>query len=290
MDKKVQFYSDGLELQGIVYYPENYNEENSYPAIVMCHGFAGVKELLLPNFADLFSKKGFIVLTFDYRGFGESQGNKGVIIPDEQIRDIRAAITYVSTLKEVNQEKIALWGTSLGGANALIATALDDRVKSLAVQITFANGERNNTAGMTQDEKDKFKKSLYKAWANGVVKNRGIRLPLKKVLSDAQSKEFFNTHIDKFPEAMSETVPFTTTLHINELKPEEYFDKIKVPVLITGAANDTVNLPSESEEVYNRLGEIDKEIQMVEAGHYDIYYGDKLNLVADKQSEWFQKI
>lgn len=288
MTKDITFYSDDLELKGHLYYPKDYKEDETYPVIVMCHGFAGVKELLLPNFANNFSNEGFFVFTFDYRGFGESEGNRGVIIPSEQVRDIRSAITYISSLKEVDSSKISLWGTSLGGANALVATALDERVKSLAVQITFANGERNNTKGMTPDEKDKFQQMLIKAWTNSVTKNRVMKLPLKRVLSDSQSKKFFDTHIEKFPEALAETVPFTTTLYINEHKPEEYFNKIKVPVLVTGASNDIVNQPSESHEIYNRLGDIKKEIQMVEADHYDIYYGENLELVSNKQAQWFK--
>lgn len=290
MAKSVTFYSDNLELKGLVYYPDNLDETKVYPTVVLCHGFAGVKELLLPNFAKKFAEEGFIAFTFDYRGFGESEGNKGVIIPNEQVRDIRNAITFISSQKEVDSEKIALWGTSLGGANALVATALDNRVKNLTVQITFANGERNNTSGMNEDEKHKLKQTLYKAWTNGVTKNRVMKLPLKRVLSDEQSKKFFDSHIEEFPEALSETVPFTTTLLINEYKPEEYFDKIQVPVLVVGASNDIVNLPSESKEIYEKLGNVEKDLIMVDADHYDIYYGENLNTVAGKQIEWLKKM
>lgn len=288
MINKTQFYSDGKLLKANIYYPENYNEEEIYSAIILCHGFAGVKELLLPNFAKNFAKEGFIVLTFDYRGFGESEGDRGVIIPNEQISDIRNAITYLSSLKEVDSEKIALWGTSLGGANALVTAAQDKRVKRLAVQITFANGYRNNTSHLNDQERDKLDIMLNKAWTNQVVKNRVMKLPLKKVLNDKQSVEFFNTHIEEFPEALSETIPLTTTLLINGFKPEEYFNKIDIPVHVVSATKDIVNLPSESKEIFNRLPDVKKELLEVDATHYDIYYGENLNKVSKAQAEWFK--
>lgn len=290
MIKNIEFYSDGNLLKGHIYYPANFSEGNEYPAIILCHGFAGVKELLLPNFANNFAKEGFLVFTFDYRGFGESEGDRGVIIPNEQVSDIRNAITYVSSLKEVDSDKIALWGTSLGGANALVATAKDSRIKSLAVQITFANGERNNTSDLSNEEKQNLNTMLHKSWTNQVTRNRYTKLPLKKVLHDEQSIEFFNSHIEKFPEAMAAKIPLTTTLLINEFKPEEYFHKIDVPVHVVCAEKDIVNLPSEAKEIYNRLSVDKKELLNVDATHYDIYYGDNLKTVSKAQANWFKNM
>lgn len=290
MVKNIEFYSDGKLLKGQIYYPEDFKEGDKLPGVVLCHGFAGVKELLLPNFADNFASNGFIALTFDYRGFGGSEGDRGIIIPNEQISDIRNAITFFSSLSDVDSDKIALWGTSLGGANALVATAQDKRVKSLSVQITFCNGERNNTSSMSEDEKTKLNTMLNKAWTNSVTKNRAMMLPLKKVLHDEQSKEFFDSHIEQFPEALAAKVPLTTTLLINEHKPEEHFHKISVPVLVVGAEKDIVNLPSEALEIYNRLPVEEKELLMVDATHYDIYYGSNLEKVSGAQADWFKRM
>lgn len=290
MVKNVEFYSDGRSLKGNIYYPENFNIESCYPTVVLCHGFAGVKELLLPNFAQKFAHEGFIALTFDYRGFGQSEGDRGVIIPQEQIRDIRNAITYISSLEEVDSQRIALWGTSLGGANALTVAALDKRIKSLSVQITFGNGERNNCSTLTTDEKSKLDIMLNKAWTNSVTKNRTMMLPLKKILSDKQSVQFFDDNIEAFPEALKARIPLTTNLLINEFKPEEYFNKIDIPVLVVGATQDIVNNPDESREIYNGLPGVDKELLMVDATHYDIYCGKNLETVSNAQVKLFKRM
>ncbi|EPG5631451.1 TPA: alpha/beta fold hydrolase [Serratia marcescens] len=47
------------------------------PVIVLCHGFAGVQEMLLPAVARALALEGFVVVTFDYRGFGDSGGEPG---------------------------------------------------------------------------------------------------------------------------------------------------------------------------------------------------------------------
>jgi len=70
------------------------------------------------------TESGYAVLAFDYRGFGESEGERGRLVPAEQMTDIRNAVTYMQTLGEVDPERIGLWGTSFGGANAIIEAQL----------------------------------------------------------------------------------------------------------------------------------------------------------------------
>lgn len=289
MIKNLSFYSEGKVLKGNLYLPENFVEGEKLPIIVLCHGFGGVKELLLPNYANKFAESGFAAFTFDYRGFGESEGEAGRIVPCEQVMDIRNAISFISSLSEIHPDKIALWGTSLGGANALIATAMDKRIKALSVQITFGNGERNNTSHMSAEDKEKKENALIKASINAATKNKVLKLPLKKILSDEQSSKFFEEYKDLFPEAMATSIPFLTTKYIDEWKPENFYDKIKIPTLVIGATKDIVNNPKEAQYIFDGLQIEDKKLLMVEATHYDIYVGENLNLVAKEQIKWFEK-
>ena len=289
MVKNLSFYSEGKMLKGNLYLPESYIEGEKLPIIVLCHGFGGVKELLLPNYAQKFIENGFAAFTFDYRGFGESEGESGRIVPEEQVMDIRNALSFVSSLPEVHADKIALWGTSLGGANALITAAKDKRVKALSVQITFGNGERNNTSHMSQEDKEKKENALIKSSINAATKNKVLKLPLKKILSDEQSSKFFEEYKDLFPEAMATSIPFLTTKYIDEWKPEEYYDRITVPTLIIGATKDIVNNPKEAQYIFDGLKIEDKKLLMVEATHYDIYVGENLKIVSEEQIKWFEK-
>ena len=289
MIKELEFYSDGYKLKGNLYLPEGYSEEKPLPLILLCHGFAGVKELLLPNYALKFIEKGYAAFTFDYRGFGDSEGPVGQIIPEEQVRDIRNAITFVGSQPEIDCDRIGLWGTSLGGANALITSAVDDRVKALSVQITFGDGERNNTSDLSEEEKEKRKIALNKSLLAAAVKNKVMKLPLKKILSDTQSKKFFEEYNPLFPEALKTKIPFVTTKYIDEWKPENYLHRIEIPVLVVGATNDMVNNPEESEKIFNKLSTEKKKLLMVDSTHYDIYIGKDLDTVSCEQLKWYEE-
>lgn len=52
-----------------------------HPLIILCHGFCGIRNVLLPCFANAFTEAGFATITFDYRGFGESDGERGRLRP-----------------------------------------------------------------------------------------------------------------------------------------------------------------------------------------------------------------
>ncbi|MCX7920882.1 MAG: alpha/beta fold hydrolase [Clostridia bacterium] len=288
MQKNVEFYSEGSLIKGILHLPENLDENRKHPAIVLCHGFAGVKELLLPNFAKRFSENGFIVLSFDYRGFGESEGERGRLLPKNQITDIRNAITFLQSIVEVDSQRIGLWGTSFGGANAIITSSIDKRVKCLSVQITFGNGERVITGGMSEEEKSKFYDSITKMCIRAVTKNKEMMVTVDKVLTDEQSKEFYFSHVEEFP-ALKTKIPFLTVKETIEHKAENHIGSVNIPILIVGAENDAVNPIEESTILFEKANE-PKELLIVKgATHYDLYEGEKFEEVSNKQIEWFSR-
>ena len=79
MKQEVVFYSENCKIIGDLYLPENAGPDEKYPAVVLCHGFSGIREILLPPYAELFAQNGFAALIFDYRGFGDSEGERGRI-------------------------------------------------------------------------------------------------------------------------------------------------------------------------------------------------------------------
>ncbi|MCP5102391.1 MAG: alpha/beta fold hydrolase [bacterium] len=288
MKEDVQFYSEGSLVKGILYTPGESGEDGKVPAIVLCHGFAGVKELLLPAYAEAFSRGGYMVLTFDYRGFGESEGEPGKLSPQAQVTDIRNALSFMQSLPRVDAERLGLWGTSFGGANAVVASALDKRVKCLAVQLTFEDGERVITGGLTQEEKDKLYATLTKIAVKAATRNQVMKLPINKILTDEQSIEFYNKYKDSF-QALNIKIPFLTIRETIEHKPGRYLDSVHVPLLIVAAENDKVNPREESEILYKKANE-PKSLHIVAgATHYQVYEGEKFREVASKQLEWFGK-
>ena len=137
-----KFFSEGVRVEGDLFLPDGLKAGERRPGIVLCHGFTGIRSFILGDYAKVFVEAGFVALTFDYRGFGGSEGTKWRLIPLEQIDDIRNTISFVETLPEVDPERIGLWGTSFGGGHAPYAAAIDTRIKAAVGQVGFGDGER----------------------------------------------------------------------------------------------------------------------------------------------------
>ena len=134
MRREIAFGADGATLRGWFFPPAG--ASGPAPAVVMAHGFSGVKEQLLDRYAAVFAAAGLAVLVFDHRNFGASDGApRQEIDPVAQMRDYRHAVTFARTLAEVDRERVGVWGTSYSGGHALAVTALDRRVACVVAQV-----------------------------------------------------------------------------------------------------------------------------------------------------------
>ena len=91
MERHVSFYSDGLKLDGVLSLPDDLQPGQKRPAIAICHGFTQHKEIFSLSYGAALARHGFVALSFDYRGFGGSEGQRGRLIPLEQVEDARSA-------------------------------------------------------------------------------------------------------------------------------------------------------------------------------------------------------
>ena len=156
--RAVTIWSDGTRLAGNLFHPKEAKEGDKLPAIVLCHGWGGVKEHLNRTYAPRFAGAGFVVLTFDYRGWGESdsrlvvtgempkpdaggnvtvtaQAIRELVDPRDQLEDIHNALNFIEGEPLVDRSRIGLWGTSFGGG-LVLQTAVDDpRVKCIVSQV-----------------------------------------------------------------------------------------------------------------------------------------------------------
>src|SRR5438132_5655583 len=105
---------DGVTLRGWLYLPDR--TAGQVATVVMAHGFSAVKEMYLDRYAEVFAAAGLNALVFDNRNFGSSDGEpRQEIDPWVQVRDYRHAITYATTLPEVDANRIGVWGSSYSG-------------------------------------------------------------------------------------------------------------------------------------------------------------------------------
>ena len=85
MQERVTFSSDGLKLSGIVHVPDGLKSGERRPAIIMMHGFGANKTGGPEWICKQFESWGYVALRFDYRGCGESEGERGRVIPMEEV-------------------------------------------------------------------------------------------------------------------------------------------------------------------------------------------------------------
>lgn len=107
------------------------------PLIVMGHGMSGTRRDRLGAFAERFAAAGVAALVFDHRGFGDSDGEPDLFEPARQLEDWRAAIAFARSLPGIDGERVATFGSSMGGGNALAAAAEDERIAAAISQVPF---------------------------------------------------------------------------------------------------------------------------------------------------------
>lgn len=280
----VEWTSGGERVAGLLHVPEG---EGPFAGIVLCHGFAGVKELLLPAFAERFAAAGFCSLTFDYRGFGASGGDRGRIIAEHQITDVLSALAFLQRGSRIDAARIGLWGTSLGGANAIVAASRSPLVGCLAVQLTFGSGERVVTGAMSDQEKERFSATLQRMASKRDQTGKEMMVPLQKVLTDPQSAAFYERYVDSF-DALRIKVPFLTVLETLRFEPERWLPELTIPIHIVGAGKDAVNPPEESHRLYAAARDPKALLMIEEATHYDLYEDPLLERVTRAQIRWFR--
>ncbi|HSI06721.1 MAG: alpha/beta hydrolase [Myxococcota bacterium] len=99
-------------------------------AIVSCHGMLsgkdGVKHMRL---AHELERHDMPLLRFDFAGRGESEGDVFDMSYSNAIEDVDAAIDW---LQKQGVTRVGLFGSSMGGAVALLTAARDERVVTVA--------------------------------------------------------------------------------------------------------------------------------------------------------------
>ena len=135
----VSYFSGGAEIAGLLRLPDT---NGSYPAIVQGPGWLGLKDakLYLP-YHEALTAAGFAVLIFDYRGFGDSGGDRGTLSPAVQLEDLVNSVTYLQTRDDIEGDQIGVFGSGgTGGGNAVLLAARDRRIRCAVAQVPVADG------------------------------------------------------------------------------------------------------------------------------------------------------
>lgn len=143
MREDAQFLSHGIRCAAWIYRPVGSPSATSTPgpAIVMAHGFGCVRDLRLPAYAERFRDAGFVVVVFDYRHFGASDGQPRQLLDiGRQLDDWRSALDHTRSLPGVDPDRVIAWGTSFSGGHVLTLAGTGERLAGVVAQVPHVSG------------------------------------------------------------------------------------------------------------------------------------------------------
>jgi alpha-beta hydrolase superfamily lysophospholipase len=143
------FFSNGLRLDADLHLPDDPSGA-PYPVVVAASGYQGLKIIHPERFARALTPRGYAVLAFDYRGFGFSEGERGRLVPQEWVEDVRSAVDRVTSHPDLDEGRVALLGWGMGGGVVVTEAADDPRVRAVVSANGMADGYRS-TRNMHDD-------------------------------------------------------------------------------------------------------------------------------------------
>jgi alpha/beta superfamily hydrolase len=130
-ETRVSFSSGGLVLEGILAVPES---AGPFPAVIVCHPHplygGSMDNNVVNSLSEELTQASFVSFKFNFRGVGGSQGEFDQGIGEQ--KDVEAAISFTSKVKEVDSERIGLAGYSAGAGFAFPVGFNNDRIRTMA--------------------------------------------------------------------------------------------------------------------------------------------------------------
>jgi len=283
--KDIEFKSHGVICRAWLCPPESeaLRTERGYPALVMAHGTSGVREQI-KHYVPRFTAAGMYVLLFDYRHFGDSDGEPRQLLSiRRQLQDYAAALEVIRKVPGVDAERVALWGSSLAGGHVVDIAVADGRVAAVVAQ---APAMDNVATVLRLVQYAGFGQLLILTWLGIVDVARSMfGMSPKLVPAGAAPGEVgMMTTPDTMPglkrieargwrNELCGRLSLTLALH----RPGRKAHRLPCPILIAICEQDSLVVPAVSEKTARRAGNR-ATVKRYPIGHFDIYLG-----------EWFER-
>jgi fermentation-respiration switch protein FrsA (DUF1100 family) len=281
----VTFINRGNTVVGTLFVPAG-RDADTGPAIVITHPFGAVKEQVSTTYAELLTEQGFTTLVFDASFQGESGGEPHFSdIPAVRVEDIRCAVDFLTTRREVDAARIGALGICAGGGYTINAASTDYRIKAVAAVSTFDVGRarREGIGGsISPERRDEL---LHQIGEQRTAEAAGAPVKYYSLIRDDPTFDMSNpstipqmyqdgyvyyTQVAANDRSMSEFV-LTTMAQQMAFFPFELIELIspRPLLLIAGSNADTRNF---SEDAYAKAKE-PKELALIDgASHIDLYW------------------
>jgi fermentation-respiration switch protein FrsA (DUF1100 family) len=288
--RDVDFNADGSSIRGWLYLPEDVAKP--VPVVVMAGGFACVKEMHLANYAEVFAAAGLAVLVFDFRNLGASDGlPRQELNPWQQAEDYRHAITYATTLSEVDAGRIGIWGSSYSGGHCLTVAATDRRVKCVSVQVPTISGHASGLRRVPMEKVDALTQTFAEDRARRMEGEVPATRPLVGELADnplypsGEARDWFLASSRSAPNWRNE-VTLRSMEYARGYEPGIYVPYISpTPLLMIVGLKDSVTCTDLQLDAFHRALE-PKKLVVMAGGHF-APYTDEFELSSGAARDWF---
>ena len=292
MKRPVEFYSEGFKLCGDIYTPDDLQPGEKRAAVLLCHGYTGVKDLYLPDNARVLNQAGYVAMVFDYKGWGDSEGPRTRLAPYGRVLDAQAAMTLLGLQAEVDAERIGLYGTSYGGATVTWVGAVDQRARCIVSVVGIGNGARWLSRVRRTDEWfDLLERSKADRERRATTGTSEHADRTEILLPDRQSAELAAEARKRVAAAAAvTTLPLEFVDDTIGFNPEWVVDRVSPrPILFITSDNDRLVPPEESEQLYAHAKEPKKLVVLKGYGHYEVYAEPAFGEVMAATVGWFKE-
>ncbi|EPL0952462.1 alpha/beta hydrolase [Acinetobacter baumannii] len=265
---------------------------NKSAVIIMAHGFAGLRQFKLIQYAQRFAQAGYAVILFDYRYWGGSTGKpREMISINSQLEDWKTMIQYASTCKFIDNRRIVLWGTSLSGGYALSLASELKNIQAIMVQIPYVDGAETAKLYPLQRYPQALKLSSQDYMGSKMGLNPK-RLPVvdqyKLCFMPTADSYYGYLSIVNPDYYWSGEVPARVFFNLMRYRPIQLVRQINIPVLFIAAQHDSL-IPIESSR--EAATNIDPFVSYHEwdMKHFDIYHGSWFEKAVTTQLEFLHQ-
>ncbi len=278
-EQRVSFFSEGTRVAGILRRPDV--QAGPGPGIVQGPGWLGLADAnLYVRYHEALTDAGMSVLIFDYRGFGDSAGDRGALSPGMQLQDLINAVSYVESDAAVDPHAIGVFGSGgTGGGNAVLLAAADSRVKCAVSQVPVADGADWLRRMRTADEWAAFQERLAADRAHRVATGEGERVHPREEIMIPTAERRATTVKRDVDGRIPTSVPLSAADEILRYRPVDVSGLISPrPLMVIAVEGDNVTPTDHATALYEAAGSPKKLIMQRNTTHYAAYdqYGDRV--------------
>ena len=274
------------------FHQPNVTTNQRLPIIVMANGYGMEWQFGTDKFINAFTQSGIATLNFDYRHFGESEGQPRqlVDIPGQQ-EDLLTAIEHAKAQPWVDPSRIIVWGSSLGGGHAISVVAQSPSICAMVAQVPHCCSRAAfKTVTLT---------NLWKGMSRAIVdaaRSLFAAQPLLiPILSEPENYGVMNypgwlqsyTLLAKNSQTWKNTMPARSLLKGGDYRPIQVAESIQCPSLIVAAVDDAGVSIESVKETAQRITQC--ELKMIEGDHFGVYYGEPISDVIETELTFIKR-